>query len=74
MLIDDDAGRATERDIVVHKKVAAGEPIVMRIAPTHRLFDALHYVLIFPGAEDGWTFDMRALAPSVGKKVTQRDF
>ena len=74
MLIDDDAGRATERDIVVHKKVPAGESIIMRIKPTHRLFDALHYVLIFPGAEDGWTFDMRALAPRAGKKVTQRDF
>ena len=55
MLIDDDVGRATQRDIVVHKKVPDGLSTVMRIEQTHRLFDALHYVPIFPGAEDGCT-------------------
>ena len=55
MLIDDDVGRAPQRDIVVHKKVPDGLSTVMRIEQTHRLFDALHYVPIFPGAEDGCT-------------------
>lgn len=43
------------RDLVVHLRGGG----LQYIHETHRSFDALHFVLLFPRGEDGWTIGLR---------------
>ena len=44
---------------------------VMRIDSIHRIYDALHYVLLLPEGQDGFT---KHLTNSKGKAVSIRQF
>ena len=52
------------RDIVLHARTRG----LQRITETHRAYDALHYVLLFPLGEDAWqlknpTLEVRVVSP-----------
>ncbi|OAD65531.1 hypothetical protein PHYBLDRAFT_64601, partial [Phycomyces blakesleeanus NRRL 1555(-)] len=53
----------TSRDIVLHTRANFQQ----NINEYHRSYDALHYVLLFPHGEDGWTVDASSLS---GEHVT----
>ncbi|OAD78135.1 hypothetical protein PHYBLDRAFT_73582 [Phycomyces blakesleeanus NRRL 1555(-)] len=53
----------TSRDIVLHTRANFQQ----NINEYHRSYDALHYVLLFPHSEDGWTIDASSLS---GEHVT----
>ncbi|OAD66801.1 hypothetical protein PHYBLDRAFT_70206 [Phycomyces blakesleeanus NRRL 1555(-)] len=53
----------TSRDIVLHTRANFQQ----NINEYHRSYDALHYVLLFPHGEDGWTIDASSLS---GEHVT----
>ncbi|KAG2194274.1 hypothetical protein INT47_009684 [Mucor saturninus] len=48
----------TSRDIVLHTQTNFHQ----KIDEYHRSYDALHYVLLFPFGEDGWTINSKSLA------------
>ncbi|OAD68566.1 hypothetical protein PHYBLDRAFT_172987 [Phycomyces blakesleeanus NRRL 1555(-)] len=53
----------TSRDIVLHTRANFQQ----NINEYHQSYDALHYVLLFPHGEDGWTIDASSLS---GEHVT----
>ncbi|PAA61494.1 hypothetical protein BOX15_Mlig031738g1 [Macrostomum lignano] len=54
---------ATSRDVVIQLRGGGYK----RISKTHRSYDALEYVLLFPHGEDGWHPELRM---SNGRKLT----
>ena len=54
------------RDIILHKRNAQW----VRIAETHRCYDALQYPIIFWDGADGYHFNIKLIDPSSSK---QRD-
>ncbi|OAD68801.1 hypothetical protein PHYBLDRAFT_150391 [Phycomyces blakesleeanus NRRL 1555(-)] len=48
----------TSRDIVLHTRANFQQ----NINEYHQSYDALHYVLLFPHGEDGWTIDASSLS------------
>ena len=43
-----------------------------RIYETHRSYDSLPYLLMFPWGEDGYHFDYRRLVPKKGRETNKK--
>ena len=52
---EDGNERSNPRDIIIKGK----DGILQRISETHRLYDPLHYVLMYPTGEPGWQLDLK---------------
>ena len=69
VLKKDDQGT---RDIVVHLRKPS-HTAMHQIHETHRSFDPLHFVLLFPRGEDGWNCGVRQ-SGTRDKQVSVREF
>ena len=65
-------GKDQKRAIVVHVRNSKFDAI-KNIDETHRSFDPLHFVLLFPRGEDGWNCEMRQSGLR-DKQVSVREF
>ena len=54
-----DAAAAITHQVVVHTRGGG----IHRIPFTHRLYEPLHYVLLFPYGEEGWHKDLQLVPP-----------
>ena len=54
-------------DVIIHLRAGG----VQRINPNHRSYDALHYVLLMPYGDDGWTPGLKGLS---GKTISISQF
>ena len=75
MLILDNA-QGGNRDIVLHTRSNQ----LQRINENHRYYDAMHYVLMFPQGDVGWTIDAGDMSVKdwycyrlMGRSDTQHD-
>jgi hypothetical protein len=66
VLMDEQPG---PRDVTLHRRGGG----LANISETHRAFDALHYVLLFPLGEDGWNLGLRHVSGQ-NNKVSVREF
>ena len=56
------------RDIVLQRRSNQ----LVRIYETHRSYDSLAYLLMFPRGEDGYHFDYRRLDPKTGRETKKK--
>ena len=56
------------RDIILHKQNAH----LVRIAETHRCYDALQYPIIFWDGADGYHFNNKLIDPSTNKQTDKK--
>ena len=63
---------AESRNIVVHLR-QPNNRAMQQIHETHRSFDPLHFVLLFPRGEDGWNCGVRQ-SGARDKQVSAREF
>lgn len=56
LMIDDENQENVHRDIVLYSK-SPNESRLIRINETHSTYDPLHYVLLFPKGQQGWSPD-----------------
>ena len=57
------------RDIIIKGR----DGYLQRISETHRLYDPLHYVLMYPTGEPGWQLDLKQKENST-KSLSCREF
>ncbi|PAA56554.1 hypothetical protein BOX15_Mlig008917g4 [Macrostomum lignano] len=63
LIVEDNENTPASRDVVIQLRGGGSQ----RISETHRSYDPLEYVLLFPNGEDGWHPE---LLMSNGKKLT----
>uniref|UniRef100_A0A1I8G3D4 ATP-dependent DNA helicase n=1 Tax=Macrostomum lignano TaxID=282301 RepID=A0A1I8G3D4_9PLAT len=63
LIVEDNEDAPASRDVVIQLRGGGSQ----RITETHRSYDPLEYVLLFPNGEDGWHPELRI---SNGKKLT----
>ena len=63
----------TERSNPRHTIIKGRDGNLQRISETHRLYDPLHYVLMYPTGEPGWQLDLKQNENS-GKSSSCREF
>lgn len=66
----------SNRDIVLYKH-SINDPQhheIMHINETHPKYDSLHYVLLFPHGEDGWSIGIQKNNRKCDKNVTMMEF
>ena len=56
------------RDIILHKRNAQ----LVRIAETHRCYDALQYPIIFWDGADGYHFNIKLMNPATNKEMNKK--
>ena len=56
------------RDIILHKRNAQ----LLRIAETHRCYDALQYPIIFWDGADGYHFNIKLMNPTTNKEMNKK--
>ena len=56
------------RDIILHKRNAQ----LLRIAETHRCYDALQYPIIFWDGADGYHFNIKLMNPATNKEMNKK--
>ena len=73
VLIGEEPGQ--RRDIVLRVR---GNGALIDMNETHRSFDALHFVLLFPEGDDCWNLELKQLTKDLtrdsGKRVAVREF
>ena len=64
-MVSDGSGACSERHIVLRKRDGG----LQRIRDYDRLYDALHYVLLFPSGIEGWSLKLRHLMMRPGVRT-----
>ncbi len=79
LIINEEGGR---RDLIMQRRVPAGENPYQRLSETHRYYDPMQYPLLFPHGDSGYEFHIKRYKENKENKhwelssrnVTPRDF
>ncbi len=77
LIPENEDGMVGNRDIVVRKRGSLnsnGNEALDKVKVTHRSYDPLSYVILFPDGRDGWHLNMRFTDDSKQRKLTPMMF